>query len=207
MNSENKCVVGGVDPSRTRVLKPAFMLLFVAMLFGGHATREASAQAYANDVKVLKKLSFKNEPIDLVSIEADGAKIYDGQSFNRSGDWLSGLSFTFKNASGKPIVYVAIVLLFPETEGHQPQVVHFLEYGINPLAQQKAKESGFDLVTEETPKLLHPGDSDIITLTPKSYTHLKQFLQARRPLSELKQAKFQIMVVCFQDGTSWSPGS
>jgi hypothetical protein len=198
------------NPNLSLIKRGLWLLLLLAMVplfFAAKGIFSTLAQSSDKTEKTLKKESFKDEPVEFISIESDGEQIMENQSFHRDDEWLKGLKFRFRNKSDKPIVYLSIALRFPQTSGQAPQVVHFLKYGINPLAQQKALEKSVPLKVEESAEQLPPGETDEVVLSTKSFAHLKDFLATRRQLSLLTEVEYQIMVVFFDDGTQWSAGT
>ena len=179
----------------------------IPLFFAAKGAFSALGQSARNGEKILKKISFKNEPIEFVSVESDGEPIHPDEKFMRDRDWLEHLTIGFKNVSDKPIIYVSIALVFPETGSTEPQIVHFLKYGVNPLSKMAPNSTVVRHNPEEKSELLLPNGSAQVSLTAKDFVHLKEALAKRQPLSDLTQAEFQIMVVYFEDGTQWSAGT
>ncbi len=148
--------------------------------------------------KEIKKISFDNEPIEIVRLESDGKPIKLNERFTQKDDWLKDFTVKFKNISDKPIVYLSIAVDFPETESTGHSMVHFLKYGVNPLAQKTG---------DDKPESLAPGAEAEVKLSAEKYAQLKNFLSQRHLLADLTRADFRIMTVHFSDRTHWTAGT
>ena len=69
-------------------------------------------------------------PVEIVSIKLKGKEVAPGDKIKGDDDWLKGICFKVKNASDKPIAYVAIGLRFEPPPGGARVVVFILSYGV-----------------------------------------------------------------------------
>jgi hypothetical protein len=96
----------------------------------------------------------RNQPLRFDKIKAAG-KLFEFEAgsefkkdFDGDDDWIRGLAIKFKNTSNKNIVYVSVLLLFPETEVAGPAMGHPLQFGRFP---DKPSIGSYD-------NLLNPGE-------------------------------------------------
>ncbi len=179
------------------------VLLMVPLFFAAKGAFSSLAQTENKNQKFLTKESFKNEPVEFVSIESDGQPVRPNEKFERTGEWLNGLTFKIRNVSGKPIVYLAIVLLFPETGRQEPPKVYFLKYGVNPLTASMR----VNVRQTEEPRLLAPEDTAELRLSPVKFKALREFMAQNWKIEDLTEMNYRIGAVFFEDGTQWSAGS
>lgn len=85
----------------TRRIFLVLVVVYLAPLFFS----STFAQTFDKQEKIIKKISFRNEPIEFLSIKSDNDTIDDGQIFRRQGDWLQSLEFKVRNTYSKPITY------------------------------------------------------------------------------------------------------
>jgi hypothetical protein len=176
--------------------------LAIPFFFATTGVTKAVAQTKADGEKIIKKESFNNEPITFLSIESDGQRIETDKKFVRESEWLKDLTIKFKNNSDRPIVYVSIALVFPET---QPPFGHVLKYGINPLI--KLNHPDINIRQDQDPALLPVGGEASVKLSSNEFESLKRLVASKRPLSGFSEMNYRIMSVFFEDGTHWGGGS
>lgn len=148
--------------------------------------------------KEITRIAFENEPIEFTKVESDQKTVKLNEKFDQEGDWLKGLTIKFKNISAQPIVYVSIVVDFPETESTGKLMLYFLNYGTHLYAPA---------MPNDKKELLSPGSTAEVKLSSKDYSILKNFLSQRHLLSDLTKANFRIMTVHFVNGTIWTAGT
>ncbi|HEY2865915.1 MAG TPA: hypothetical protein VGJ02_02370 [Pyrinomonadaceae bacterium] len=185
---------------KQKLVLPLFVLLMVPVFFVAKNIFTSYAQTRNSKEKIIKKVSFDNEPLQFLAFESDGKKINSDEKFTRDNDWLNDFTIRFRNVSGKPIVYVSIALGFPETATTEPPIGYFLKYGVNPLVPTQKIEN-------DKREILAPNEIAEVKLSPEKFDGLKTFLGSRRQLSELTIVDYRIMVVYFEDGSAWSAGN
>ena len=174
------------------------VILMIPFFLATKSVMKAIAQTRGPEEKIIKKVSFPNEPITFTSIESDGQRVEPGVKFVRDGDWLKDLTINFKNTSDKPIVYVSIVLVFPD-----PLFSHTLGFGVNPLIKLK----NLPVETSEKPAILPIGETASVKLSDGGFESLKKAVADKRPLSAIDEVNYRIMYIFFEDGTSWAAGN
>ncbi len=183
-----------------------FVLLFMIPLFFTARTIFTSlAQTKLKKEKVIKKVSFENEPIEFLKLESDGKVVKPNEKFIQEDDWLKDFTIKFKNISGKPITYVSIVLLFLETGPNGLPMSYPLRYGILPLPEKYGIHP--KVASKDQAKLLLPNEITEVKLSDENFKALKQFLLSRSLLSDLTEVNFRIMSVEFEDGTHYVGGT
>jgi hypothetical protein len=71
-----------------------------------------------------------NEPLEVFEPKLQATPIRFGQAFDSTEvDWIKSLTFTIRNRSNKPITWVHLDILFPETRAMGPVLVHQLFIG------------------------------------------------------------------------------
>lgn len=178
-----------------------FVLAFsmIPLFFVSRNLLTGFMQTKDRNEKKMTKESFKNEPIEIISLESSGKRLKLDEKFIQEEDWLKDFTIEFKNISGKPITYVSVVIGFPETDSTGSRMVYFLKYGVNPLIRTN--------ITDK-PGLLPPNATTELKLSAEKYTNLKNFLATRQHLlKDLTEAHLTIMAVYFDDETHWSAGT
>lgn len=183
---------------RQKFLLFLLVLSMIPVFFATKKIIVAFSQTKDRNRKEISKATFDPEPVEIVEITSDGKKLKLNEKFTQEDDWLKDFTIKFKNISGKPILYVSIVIGFPETDSTGNRMVYFLKYGVNPLIQKNGKDDFMLLAPDETVE---------VKLTPEKRTKLKDFLAQRHFLADLTKAHLTLMVVHFEDGTYWSAGS
>lgn len=181
------------------------LLFMIPLFFTAKSLFTALAQTKLKKEKVIKKVSFDNEPIEFLKLESDGKAVKPSEKFIQEDDWLKDFTIKFKNISGKPITYVSIVLLFPETGPNGLPMSYPLRYGVLPLPAKYGVQP--KVVNKEQAKLLAPNDTAEVKLSDENFKALKQFLLSRSLLSDLTEVNFRIMSVEFEDGTHYVGGT
>lgn len=178
------------------------LLIFVslaALFFVSGNTFAGYAQTTDKATKLITKENFKNEPIEFLEIKSNEKPVAVNENFTQENDWLRNFTVKFKNNSATSIVYVSLLIGFPETEATGNRMSHFLKYGINPLAKNQSKIK---------PELLPPGETAELFLSAESHTILDNFLATRHHFTQdLTKIHLTIMAIYFDDGTHWSAGT
>ncbi len=198
MNNQNNSTTKSKVSLRQKLILFLLVLSMIPVFFATKKIVVVFSQVRDKNKKEISKTTFDPEPIEIVEITSDERKLKLNEKFTQENDWLKDFTIKFKNISGKPIVYVSVVIDFPETDSTGNRIAHFLKYGVNPLARKN---------TNDEPKLLAPNDTTEVKLTSEKHTKLKNFLAQRNFLADLTKAHLTIMVVHFEDGTYWSAGT
>lgn len=148
--------------------------------------------------RVIKKISWRNEPIKIIAIKANGVPIKLGETFSGDDEWLKDLTISVVNTSSKNIVFIEINLEFPipENQPKEPPASYSISYGCAPQPEAPAQAT--------QPKPTSPGET--ISIVLPDYRDLKEFLKLTGYPASIKQVKIIIGDVVFDDGTKWSAG-
>lgn len=111
--------------------------------------------------RVIKKVSWLNEPIKINKIKVADIEVESGKKFQGNNDWLHGLTVNVTNKSNKNICYIDIAFDFPRAD-EQPG---FRDY----LLWRGCKFSTDGQEIPEMSKPLKPGESIDIVLTDDDY--------------------------------------
>lgn len=196
--NQNNLTKKGVVSLRDKLLLVIIVLAMIPLFFAARNVFTGFAQTKNKQEKTIKKVSFENEPIKFLELESDGKKIKQDEKFIRENDWLKGFTIKFKNTSGKPIIFVSIVLLFPETGVNGNPVSYPLNYGVHPRSK---------IINNDKLKLLTPDDTAEINLSTEDFKALETFLSSRKSLPDLTEVNFRVTSVHFADGTHWAGGT
>lgn len=203
MNTDSAGHNGEAGISRTQKI---ILLLVAVLMFPLFSVSKGFFATFAQTTdkreKVIKKIPFKNEPIEFLGIETDGTTISSDAKFVREGEWLKDFTIRFRNISGKPIVYLSVVLGFPETGGKEPPIGYSVKYGVNPMVNNPSVKND----TGANRSSIAPNEVAEIKISPEGFETLKTFIATRSQLRELTTIDYRIMVVYFEDGSAWSSG-
>lgn len=150
--------------------------------------------------RIIKKHSWRNEPVKIAKLKIKGAGIELGQKFQADDDWFRNLTVSVKNTSDKTVVFIDLMLTFPATaDPTQEQAASdHLIYGHYP---PPPGESGTPH-PDQPP--LKPGDSATLILT--DYEGTRQFLDKVGKPKSIKEIEVSIGEIIFENGIKWSGG-
>src|SRR5437868_1743218 len=85
------------------------------------------------------KVTYEVEPF-IVSLKVNGIDREIDKGFTENGNWIKDLSITIKNTNPKPIIYIGLDLMFPETASStHNQMGHQLQIGQRPGHENKTE--------------------------------------------------------------------
>jgi hypothetical protein len=143
----------------------------------------------------------RNRPVNFDKINAAGKLIelkagsVSKEEFDGDDDWMRGFAVTFKNTSNKNIVYLKLLLEFPETEVAGPMMAFPIIFGRQP---KNSNDRSFD-------NLLKPGEDVEIALTDDKYSSLRSFLKSRS-FDKVSNISLFLDMVIFDDDIMWTGG-
>jgi hypothetical protein len=150
--------------------------------------------------RVIEKLSWPKEPVEIKAVKTKKGAIKLGQKFPEGDDWLSGLTLNISNTSNKAIVYVEIDIRFPrpkdENRAQEPSFVTSISYGSIPSSQAPPKRT--------TP--IMPGETINIALPDDEYGQLKSSLIRHNFSASINRVQIIVRTVVFDDGMIWRGG-
>jgi len=191
--------------------KPLFALLTIvvelfAWMIGTNST--IFAQSSNKSIGIFPSKTFSTPQIKIEEIrvgetvrkirevqEGDALRTFE-ENFKEDFDWLSRASFQIENVSGKPIVYLRINVLFPETRASGNLMVYPVTFGRRP---------GSKLPTTNSLFLLMPKEALDISLASE-YAKISNFVGNRHSISSINRIELEISFIVFEDGTAWSVG-
>ena len=147
---------------------------------------------------VIKRVT-SNEPFELVEPVMKGKPIRLGQTFEETGDWLQNLRFRIRNKSDKPIIYIRVLLTFPETQSPgNPMRVYDVYFGQKP--DERTHHSH--------PILLLKDDALTFALSQKQIENIETFLRGGGfSIASISKLEFWIPDMVFADGLMWHNGN
>lgn len=151
--------------------------------------------------RLLKKLSWQNEPIRVVVVKIQGREIKLNEKFPDDDDWLRGLKIKIRNMSDKAIIFINLRLDFPIPEGSAVDVPssYDFEYGRNPQIPIGVKSSDF-------PPALLPGETREIMMADPEYNRLIEFLEGTHYPRSIRHVEIVLDQVLFDDDSMWQAG-
>ncbi|HVG32016.1 MAG TPA: hypothetical protein VM911_03015, partial [Pyrinomonadaceae bacterium] len=145
--------------------------------------------------RMIDKISWQTEPVQLRKLKTKGKPIELGKKFLEQDDWLRGLSVNAVNISDKSISRIEIELSFPRTERASeelPVYVVAMIYGQEPSSD------------DETQKQLLPGENTDVKLLEVNLPFINSALESLGYPAKITHAQVMLSSVTFNDGTTWS---
>src|SRR3982751_7121375 len=62
--------------------------------------------------RIVKKYSWRNEPLEISKLKIKGKLVEQNKKFSEADDWLRGFTVSVKNISPKTIIYIEMNLEF-----------------------------------------------------------------------------------------------
>jgi len=134
--------------------------------------------------KMIDVQTFPIEPFELGGFSVKNTKFTPRQKLSvrtlveRGGgeveDWLENLEFTLKNKYDKPIVWILLAIMFPETKANGNQIEYQVNLGINPKFVGTGKEHMFG-----DPIVIKPNEEFKFTLSSTHLRRIKKVLEFR----------------------------
>lgn len=141
-------------------------------------------------------------PLEIKAVKTKKGTTKIGEAISEDDDWFDGLTVSIENTSGKTIIYIGGGFLFPKPkEGvvAEPPWYHTFNYGRHPAAPSAARLTNL-------PISVKPGEMFDITLSNSDYVSTKQRLRQFGFPESIKDIKFNIEEIYYDDGTAWIVG-
>jgi hypothetical protein len=143
----------------------------------------------------------RQSPVEVVSVSVKGKAVGPGRPFDAGDDWLSGLTFTVKNVSDRPVTFVDISLRVPAAGGQRKtgSMVGPLRYGCWP---------GFPCYpdAEGSSAAILPGETRDVVLTEERAKSFVAGLAQVGAAMPVESAEYDIDSAFFDADTRWSRG-
>jgi hypothetical protein len=147
--------------------------------------------------RMIDKVSWRHEPIQVVSLKTRDKSIELGKKFSEDDDWLRGLTVTVQNTSNKAIARIEIMLIFPRPgNGSSPETANYvigMGYGKEPA----------EVAPDEVLKLVLPGEMVEVKLREVNLPAIREDLEKLGFAQPIKHAQIMIRSVTFVDGSEW----
>lgn len=181
-----------------RVLVPLLTVLVVVPTIVGRAGQ--------NKQRVVWLKTYRDQPVEIVSVRINGVQIAPNQKFNADGDWLNGMTITVKNVFDKSVVFVSVLVgayyekdgTRMKRDGQDAQGGTDLFYGRPPL--------GFDAPGLPYIRPLLPGDTVDITMSEESRGELDSLIRESNASTDFSELSVRVHDVYFEgdSDTKWS---
>ena len=161
---------------------------------------EASSQADLRERIVDDKYSYRDCPIKLISLETGKRKVVLGKPFSDDDDWMKGLKFLIKNASGKLVTHVGIHMVIerPADRADQAPAGWDLWYGESPFSFKPDEPIAPPLL-----RLIQPGETETVALSDSDYDAMKAFLKDLKFPASIEKIHVSVYTIGFTHGTAW----
>jgi hypothetical protein len=166
-----------------RTITISFMLLLFCAV---------SAAAPKN--RIIKRASLPDEPVEITEIKVKEAKVNFWEKFAGDDDWLSGITFTVKNTSGKNISHVALLIEQPISESFS-LTIPIGEGQFSPLSENAVG-----------PVIARAGETVEIRLSDERYKGFMHSVPLEFKFDPITEVKVHIERVVFTDGSMWYKG-
>jgi hypothetical protein len=100
--------------------------------------------------RAVKINTFKDQPVEIVSVKVKGASVESERKLSGDSDWLNGMTITIKNVSDKPVVYVTVSVTAHydkdgvrkrTTDGREKLAATDIGYGLRPRVPGESPRS------------------------------------------------------------------
>ena len=185
--------------------KRAALALILANLFvfslhvnGGAYAPQGQSGAQGSGRAITRESAPDNEPVIISDIRVRGNAVRFGERFDGDDTWLREITFRVKNRSNKPITYLQLDFLFPETRATGPVLLQQLLLG---------RRSDINSTLSNEPLLLMPNESLEVSLASQ-LERFSRLIQLRYPsLGHINEVAINLNEAMFEDGTLYSGGA
>lgn len=190
-------------PSSPSLARGFSVFTCAAILMMTNAWLPVSGTAQSKDRTVTK---FRNGklpmPVEVKAVKTKRGKAKVGEAISDDDDWFDGLTISIENTSGKTIIYIGGGFLFPRPkEGGvvKPSRYEQFMYGRHPGVSSTIRLTNL-------PISVKPGEMFDITLPSGNYASIKQRLKELGYPDSIKDIKFNVEEIYYDDGTAWIVG-
>jgi len=186
-----------------------FILIALSVcLFFVSSPQRAWAVLWQSRQKTITKYEHPSMPLRFGKVKAAGKLLElkagpetretreSREEFDADDDWMKDMTVSFTNTSDKNIVFIQMLLIFPETESAGPPLAFPMTYGRMP------KDSGdrnFDNV-------LKSGEEVELALTDEKYNKLRDWLK-NKSFEKVSSVRLFLQEAVFDDDMMWTGGS
>jgi len=185
--------------------------LFLLSLTLGGALRPSNAHdmrpggARQKEAKVIKKSSYRNEPIKIVKVKNKKGELPLGKKFQtEDAEWMRGFTITVRNDSGKDITHLELSLFFPHDANGATgpsSYTYLLMYGVSPSSEHYEESR-----KRRPDRVIKKGEEYDLTVPDDAFGHIKKVLAWLEYPADLREVEFWINEVGFDDGSIWNGG-
>lgn len=187
-----------------KLIQPAVTIVFVCLLLpliiNAQGQRERVIEKLFVPYPASRGGPLLSEPIEFVDLKVKGKSVKPGVPFEAEDDWLSGLTVTLKNISGRPIVGVKVDVEIPVFDTDLRRfVLASLSYGrdLRPL-------KFYDKKFKSEP--IEDGQSTTLVLTEGMYSGIQQTRADLGSLPDFERVRIYLLTVIYDDDTAWVDG-
>jgi hypothetical protein len=183
--------------TRSSLFKIGWSLLYVIVAVVGLrlTAQPAEAQNPPSRERTVVRKPWRVEPVRVIAAKAKRKPaIAIGKAFDDDDDWLDGFAVTVFNRSDKTVTTMNLEMVFPRQPGDgRPPAAQGLYFGPSP--------SDPAYLHRDRTKIIDPGKTGEISLSPEGYESLKRLLQKAGYPTIINQVNLVIREVGFEDGS------
>lgn len=176
--------------------KPSSIFLSAALITVACLVFTSISHSQEMKVKLLKKVSYQNEPLNFVNIKNKANPVYLDTEFVADDYWLRDTTFEIQNVSDQNIVAFEISMVVPRTKGRERPTGLIINYG-NLLQIERGK-----ITVPPVP----PGGKVELKVLNDVFSNWEKLVTAQDQLSNVNKAHIFISDVLFEDWTRWVAG-
>ena len=162
--------------------------------------------ARRKEEKVIKKSSFRDEPIKIVKVKNKKGELPMGKKFQTDdAEWLRGLTITVRNDSGKDISHLNFSLFFPRTANGatgQSSYTYDFTYGVSPTSEHYEESR-----KRQPDRVIKKGEEYDLTLSDERLNYINKILAWLEYPPNIREVEVWINEIGFDDGSVWKGGS
>lgn len=165
---------------------------------GGAYAPQGAPGAQGRGRAIIREHAPDNEPVVISDIRVRGNAVRLGERFEGDDTWLREITFRVKNRSNKPITYLRLDIVFPETRATGPVLLQQLFLG---------RRSDNNSTLSNEPLRLLPNEWLEVSLASQ-FERLRRLIQLRYSSpGNIHEVAISLGEAMFEDGTLYSGGA
>jgi hypothetical protein len=176
------------------------LLAAIAVSLGfivGTKITDTEVFAQSNDKNISLIKSFIKPQIKITEAHIGGRPQKFNEEFKDDSDWLQRTAIKLENVSGKPIVFLQILVWFPETD----QTGSMMAYPVT-LGQRR----GLKRIPISNRFVFMPAETLNLSIG-SHFGAMSRYLAERQSIESLNRVRLEVNSIEFEDGIIWSAGT
>jgi hypothetical protein len=161
---------------------------------------DSSVKAPAAKQRLIRRLAFDAEPINITNLRAKGASVQLSKLFAGDDEWLKGLRFDVENKTLQSIAFLKVHVLLYGVKGYDNPLSIPLQWGEPPVLKGAQ-------VVREPQNPLAPGRKVELVVTEELYARIRDVVNKQDAMANISEVRLLTSSVIFKDGTVWKGGS